>query len=510
MPKINKNNILEFPELKPNRHYESIGAVARETIPAENTPSTQKDLLIETLKDLDRVYLLADLLPPAIQKIIKNITKTLQEDTQGKIIETIEDKVTPVIVVPSNNQSPDISVVVTPIVITNDKKNVNIDMFSKDPGYKIKVKPTESLYSLAVSGYLKDDCDIKQDYASKMTDTIQKFYQTMTAIADDCGMPDYTYLMKDFDGKAVTIVDKDLSHLRDVITRFQIMRDQRQRHFAKTHTPEQTLVMQRCWLSAARQRERYLKENYKKNISSLSVAKSNTLLGESRVSSQKNYEKCMTQQYKFLDSATQFTNKVLNDQMNEAAAKAQLSATGTNIFAITPEPIPTKNNVDDGEKSTNSAQNTVDKFISSQAAGSAASYSGTGNGTVGNANGKFEQGAAAWMGQTMDHHDNGCVEAACKIGSYYSKFLLNEHNNNVCNVSVLCNDASAAGVQVISFDASQLSKGDVIVYGDEDHVTVYDGNNGYVGNSSSNDKIVHSYDYTDCGSPAKIIKTSLA
>ena len=127
--------------------------------------------------------------------------------------------------------------------------------------------------------------------------------------------------------------------------------------------------------------------------------------------------------------------------------------------------------------------------------------------TIGNIDEGMSSGEAARLGATMDNGTEGCVEAATKVGSYYSQFLAQEQQAGVVNVDTLCADA---GDQVIDFDASQLEKGDVIVYGDNDHVVIYDGQGGYIGNSSSQDMVVHGSDYNEMGSltPSKIIKTS--
>ncbi len=132
-------------------------------------------------------------------------------------------------------------------------------------------------------------------------------------------------------------------------------------------------------------------------------------------------------------------------------------------------------------------------------------------GAVGNANLPIDQGMAEgekqWLGATMDNHSEGCAEAAGKVGSYYSPFLKQECQNGVVGVPQMVSDA---GNQVIPFDASQLQKGDCIVYGDDDHVVIYDGNGGYIGNSSSQDMVVHGTNYNEMGglTPTKIIKTS--
>jgi hypothetical protein len=68
--------------------------------------------------------------------------------------------------------------------------------------------------------------------------------------------------------------------------------------------------------------------------------------------------------------------------------------------------------------------------------------------------------------------------------------------------------ASDAGDRYIDFDDSKLEQGDVIVFGDNDHVVTYDGNGGYVGNSSAQEQVVHGSDYHNIGlTPTHIIKT---
>ena len=134
-----------------------------------------------------------------------------------------------------------------------------------------------------------------------------------------------------------------------------------------------------------------------------------------------------------------------------------------------------------------------------------------GNASGGMASGNIDEGLsageAAWLGATMDNGTEGCVEAATKVGSYYSPFLAQEYDNGVVNVTTLANDA---GSNTIDFDSSQLEKGDIIVYGDQEHVVIYDGNGGYIGNSSSANEVVHGSNYNEMGglTPTQIIKTS--
>lgn len=114
--------------------------------------------------------------------------------------------------------------------------------------------------------------------------------------------------------------------------------------------------------------------------------------------------------------------------------------------------------------------------------------------------------AQDFMGQHMENGANGCVEAVTKIGARYSPFLADELSKGVVNVDTLVADA---GDKVIPFDPNNLEAGDVIVYGDNDHVVLADGNGGYVGNSSSQQKVVQGGNYNEMGDlkPTKIIKT---
>ena len=138
---------------------------------------------------------------------------------------------------------------------------------------------------------------------------------------------------------------------------------------------------------------------------------------------------------------------------------------------------------------------------------STAKKGATGTGNLDVANG-INSGWSAWAGTTMNNGSNGCAEAVGKIGSYYSPFLAQECNNGVVYVPTMVSNAQSAGL-LESFNASDLQAGDTIVYGDDQHVVIYDGNGGYYGNSSSKNMTVHGGDYTAMEyPPTKIIKTS--
>lgn len=122
--------------------------------------------------------------------------------------------------------------------------------------------------------------------------------------------------------------------------------------------------------------------------------------------------------------------------------------------------------------------------------------------------GAMDVGEQAWLGQEMPNGASGCVDAVVRVGSYHDSFLAGEAKKGVSYVPTLVADA---GDRVIPFDPARLEKGDVIVYGDNDHVVLYDGNGGYVGNSTSLKRVVHGADYREMGDglqPTQIIKTA--
>ena len=122
-------------------------------------------------------------------------------------------------------------------------------------------------------------------------------------------------------------------------------------------------------------------------------------------------------------------------------------------------------------------------------------------------------------GQRMPNGENGCVEAVVRLGQTYSKFLHDEFENGTARVGTLVEHAQNDNIPVVPFSEAALQKGDVIVYfqpedstdnvDDGEHVVIYDGQGGYVGNSSSQQKIVQNEDYTSMSGlvPKLIIKT---
>ncbi|WP_028129098.1 LPD38 domain-containing protein [Selenomonas sp. AE3005] len=108
--------------------------------------------------------------------------------------------------------------------------------------------------------------------------------------------------------------------------------------------------------------------------------------------------------------------------------------------------------------------------------------------------GRAPGNSASWdidmseVGNTMDNHSVGCVEAVTKLGKN-NDFLGRELNNGVVGVPKLIEDAKAEG-RYLDYDPSKLERGDVIVFDGDEHVMMYAGDGRIVGNSSSLDRIV--------------------
>lgn len=380
--KYDQKHILQIPDLLPVRHYETDGMVNDNHINTSDGAMETEEPLIRTLAALDKTYTLADLLPDDVAKIIKDITGVLQKQIQGMIIEKITDP-TDDIYDPTPENNPDY--IFTPDPDPDNIITIDDDIFSTDPGFEIITEAADSLLDLARNAYEKDYQDVMEHYTTSIEQIVHRFFQMMTTLADDSNMPDYTYLMKNFDGKAVAITDQNLQHLKDAIVKYQLIRDQKTRQMQKTHTAENTLIYGRSWLSAEKQKERYLSEDYKKNTSALSTTMGNNLLLGSRNTAKKKYDMGMYNMYKYLNSAVAGVSNILDARVDEASAKGQLALNGADIFAATPEPQPTATKVDNNSTVTDATGKSITKQLNEQAAGATQSNAG-GDGDSGDCN----------------------------------------------------------------------------------------------------------------------------
>lgn len=136
----------------------------------------------------------------------------------------------------------------------------------------------------------------------------------------------------------------------------------------------------------------------------------------------------------------------------------------------------------------------------------------TPNAVSGTANAaQVDAGMQAMNGYESVYRENGCVDVTVKAGAYYSQFLKQQADMGVADVDTLVNNAQSAGYRVESFDG-YANKGDILVYGNNDHVVISDGTGGCFGNSSS---AGHARFYSDANyawhdgeAPTKVIRMS--
>lgn len=365
--RYSKDDILSLPNLEPQRNYKSDGS-ADTAEPLKY--SFKENKLIKIIDDLDAVYNMADLLPPEIAAIVKRISDVLSVESQGKLILKIRDKdktTDDTIEIKNNPQTDDDSYIVTPQDDDDaDDDTYTGDLFSATPQFTIEVEEAQTLVELAESAYEDDDTDIKRHFTTQMTQLTARFFQIMTTLANESGMPDYSYLMYDFDGTAVTTDDENQRHLIDSIVKNQILYDQKLRQMNLTHTAENTLIMTRAFYAAEKQRERYFGEKYKRNMTDMTSGFSNDILEAQRADAQEKYEQSAYNMYKYLDSSAKLTGELLNMKIDEASAKAQLSNTGSDIFATSDPPTAVEDEVDDGYEATKQQTEAGKKYVEEQ------------------------------------------------------------------------------------------------------------------------------------------------
>lgn len=114
-------------------------------------------------------------------------------------------------------------------------------------------------------------------------------------------------------------------------------------------------------------------------------------------------------------------------------------------------------------------------------------------------------------GRVSPYGGVGCVDTVTATGSYYSADLKAEYDAGTVNVDTLCNNLAAKGHTVEAFNG-YANKGDILVYGNRDHVVISDGVGGAFGNSSSSG---HAMRYSDANfawgdgeAPTEIIRMS--
>lgn len=114
-------------------------------------------------------------------------------------------------------------------------------------------------------------------------------------------------------------------------------------------------------------------------------------------------------------------------------------------------------------------------------------------------------------GRRSPYGSVGCAETVTYAGSYYSPALKDAFYKGIAYVPSLLADLSAKGYAIEPFNGF-ANKGDLLVYGDDDHVVIADGKGGCFGNSSSRLQAMHYSDAANAWNygqlPSKVVRMS--
>ncbi|WP_455134380.1 XkdQ/YqbQ family protein [Veillonella parvula] len=128
---------------------------------------------------------------------------------------------------------------------------------------------------------------------------------------------------------------------------------------------------------------------------------------------------------------------------------------------------------------------------------------------AGGTSGQVDTAFNANNGRVSQYGSEGCVDTACAAGSYYNKDLADEYNKGTSRVDTLRNNLEAKGYVTEQYNG-YANKGDLLLYGNDDHVVIADGAGGCFGNSSSKGYAMKygnvNYAWRNDEAPTKIIR----
>lgn len=373
MTDLNKNNLLYVPKTELERHYESSGIFYDKTPDLiKNTPIVENKTNI--IDDLNELKSLIDFLPDGLAFIKDSIDKLIElqeyhfnknnnneedndsdtpDDTNNETDDDIKvPNITPPDEIIDNSTNEEQNDINDDSNNNNENNNINNDnnidftedyevtnnelidlpdFFPNKTNIDINFVEPKSLIQIAQEDYKRDTLDLNEYYLQKLQIVLQQYFQKMLAIGQECGVMNIKNLIKDFDGNAVNINDKNLLHLKDHVIRSQILRDQKTRLFKLTHNVDNTLNHIRSWHASEQERERYYSEEYGDSETYLNNC-SNTLLVQSRKRYDNNYKQSLYNMFKYLDSSVLVTGEILSLVTNEAQAKGKMLKEGIDIF----------------------------------------------------------------------------------------------------------------------------------------------------------------------------------
>ena len=138
---------------------------------------------------------------------------------------------------------------------------------------------------------------------------------------------------------------------------------------------------------------------------------------------------------------------------------------------------------------------------------------GTTSVNKGSANASAVQtGLTSIEGTSSPYSTEGCVDRATLAGSYYNTDLYDARAKGIVNTDDLEAHLNNRGYSSESYTGN-ANAGDLLFYGDNNHVVVSDGNGGCYGNSSDKGYVIHypdvNYAFRNGEAPNKIIRTGV-
>lgn len=115
-------------------------------------------------------------------------------------------------------------------------------------------------------------------------------------------------------------------------------------------------------------------------------------------------------------------------------------------------------------------------------------------------------------GTSSPYGDVGCVDRATLAGSYYNEDLADAKAKGIVNTDELETHLNSRGYSSDAY-TGDANAGDLLFYGDNNHVVVSDGMGGCYGNSSDKGYVIHypdvNYAFRNGEAPNKIIRTGV-
>lgn len=128
---------------------------------------------------------------------------------------------------------------------------------------------------------------------------------------------------------------------------------------------------------------------------------------------------------------------------------------------------------------------------------------------AGGTSGQVDTAFNANNGRVSQYGRDGCVDTACAAGSYYNSDLKAEFDKGTARVDTLRNNLESKGYVTEAYTGN-ANKGDLLIYGNDDHVVIADGTGGCFGNSSSKGYAMKygnvNYAWRDGEAPTKVIR----